>query len=299
MADANESNGNSQGNNFLELPWQDVIFSHIFCYLPLSDIARIRRSSKIFNQLCLSYFKCCQHMNCSPVSGKLTEPAFLEITKETCCLKRLDLESCKSFKDTTLVVLLQRNLNLRSLNISGCNSLSNQILVEVAKCSGNLSEIYLRECRWVSSQSVIRLAQACKMLNIVDLSGCWEVTDECLVSLATSCSAIEQLCINGCYGITNLSLHVLSRQLSDLTRLELDGCWRVTNHAIKMIGEYCHKLQHLNVKDCRDISEASLARLRLKGVIINRKPVYSTSSILVEYFNQPAMHMTPLRFDPT
>jgi F-box/leucine-rich repeat protein 15 len=137
------------------------------------------------------------------------------------------------------------------------------------------------------------------MLEIVALSGCWEVDNECLITLVMSCPKITQLCVNGCYGITDTLLHILSRQLAELARLELDGCWRITNRAIRMVGEYCHKLRYLNVKDCRDISEASLARLRAKGVIINRKPEIQTSQILTQYFNKPAMHMTPLRFDPT
>ena len=36
-----------------------------------------------------------------------------------------------------------------------------------------------------------------------------------------------------------------------------------------MVGEYCPLLTILEVKDCRDISEASLARLRIRGVKID------------------------------
>ena len=36
-----------------------------------------------------------------------------------------------------------------------------------------------------------------------------------------------------------------------------------------MVGEYCPFLTILEIKDCRDISEASLARLRLRGVKID------------------------------
>ena len=285
--------------NLLTLPWQDVVFAHIFCYLSLSDIARIRRTSRSFNELCLTYFKYCVNLDCFPVSSRVTEDAFAQITKNSCCLKRLSVENCKSFKDATLLGLLQRNSNLTLLNINGCNSLSNASLFAITKYCVNLVQIHFRECRWVSSEGIVTLAKSCQLLEIIDLSGCWEVDDECLVNLVMSCPKISQLCVNGCYGITDTSLHVLSRQLAELTRLELDGCWRITNQAVKLVGEYCRKLQYLHVKDCRDISEASLARLRLKGVIINRKPEMPTSQILTQYFNKPAMHMTPLRYDPT
>jgi len=36
-----------------------------------------------------------------------------------------------------------------------------------------------------------------------------------------------------------------------------------------MVGEYCPLLTNLEVRDCRDISEASLARLRIRGVRID------------------------------
>lgn len=291
--------GGKNSLSILTLPWRDVIFPHIFSHLPLSDISRIRRASKKFNELCLSYFQYCTILDCRPDSNRLTEHAFVEITKESSCLKELSLESCKTFKDASLTALLQRNPNLTSLNINGCNSLSNESLLAIARCCSRLTQVYFRECRWVSSKNLVTFAQSCKLLNSIDLSGCWEVDDECLIALVMSCPKIARLCVNGCYGITDMSLHILSRQLAELTRLELDGCWRVTNQAIKMVGEYCRKLKYLHVKDCRDISEASLARLRVKGVFINREQEIPSSQILRQYFNKPSMHMTPLRYDPT
>ena len=290
---------NKNSTSFLALPWEDVVFSHIFCYLSLSDIARIRRTNRAFNELCLTYFKCCNNLDCSPVSNRLTTGAFAQITKDSRCLKTLGCGNCKAFKDSTLVDIFRRNPNLISVNLDGCNSLTNQSLLTLAECAGNLIRVYLRECRWVSPAAVMKLAESCKMLEIVDLSGCWEVDDESLITLVMSCPKITHLHVNGCYGITDTLLNILSRQLPGLVRLELDGCWRVTNQAIKMIGEYCRKLRFLNVKDCRDISEASLARLRVKGVVINRKQELKTSQILMQHFGKTSMHMAPLRFDPT
>lgn len=47
------------------------------------------------------------------------------------------------------------------------------------------------------------------------------------------------------------------------------GCWWVFNFVVKMIGEYCLNLEIFEVKDCRDILEVSLVRLRVCGVMID------------------------------
>lgn len=256
--------------------------------------------SKLFNELCLNFFKVCHFLDFSFVANRVTESAFVKITLESCGLKVLILENCKSIvRDKVLVELLQRNPQLNCLNLSGCNGLTNDCLENIGGNCANLSKIYLKECRWVSPEGVKNVALSCKLLRVVDLSGCWEVNDDCLTVLVKSCPEIYQLSVNGCYGITEHSLHVVSRHLSKLTRLELDGCWRVTNYAIQMIGEYCHGLRFLNVKDCRDISEASLARLRVRGVDVNVAAIMPPSLILQGLVNKRAMHMTPsLRFKP-
>lgn len=47
------------------------------------------------------------------------------------------------------------------------------------------------------------------------------------------------------------------------------GCWWVLNFVVKMVGEYCFLLMILEVRDCRDIFEVSLVRLRIRGVKID------------------------------
>lgn len=39
-----------------------------------------------------------------------------------------------------------------------------------------------------------------------------------------------------------------------------------------ILGEYAHSLEALQVRDCRDITEASLARLRSRGIKIDKRP---------------------------
>ena len=57
---------------------------------------------------------------------------------------------------------------------------------------------------------------------------------------------------------------------SRLIALDIRGCWRVSDNGVKRIAEYCKDLKLLNITDCRDVTEASLMRLRKRGVRIDR-----------------------------
>ena len=56
----------------------------------------------------------------------------------------------------------------------------------------------------------------------------------------------------------------------NLIALDIRGCWRVSDNGVKRIAEYCKELKILNIKDCRDVTEASLMRLRKRGVRLDR-----------------------------
>ena len=56
-----------------------------------------------------------------------------------------------------------------------------------------------------------------------------------------------------------------------LASLDIRGCWRCSDQGLALVGEYCPGLARLAVTDCRDVTEASLARLRQQGVVVDRK----------------------------
>jgi len=56
----------------------------------------------------------------------------------------------------------------------------------------------------------------------------------------------------------------------DLVALDIRGCWRITDKGMSLMAEYCHNLKVLKIADCRDVTEASLNRLRQSGVQIDR-----------------------------
>ncbi|XP_068706410.1 F-box/LRR-repeat protein 15-like [Montipora capricornis] len=255
---------------FLSLPWEDVIFLHIFPHFTIPQLFNCRKVCKSFREACDSYFAWQKTLDCSQVSSRLTAKAFSLITQANSSLQVLVLKNCKSWLDeAVLVEILRRSTRLCELDLTACSSLTNLTLFTVAEFNLALKVLKLRECRWVSSDAIIQVSLCCTGLQRVDLTGCWEVTDSCVSSLASCCTGLDTLLLNDCYSVSDNSIRTVASSCPKLFHLGLKGCWRVSNSAVKMIGEYCPNLETLEVKDCRDISEASLARLRVRGVMID------------------------------
>ena len=62
----------------------------------------------------------------------------------------------------------------------------------------------------------------------------------------------------------------IARYCTRLVALDIRGCWRIGDRGVAKVGEYCKHLKVLNIVDCRDVTEASLMRLRNRGVRIDR-----------------------------
>merc|ERR1712055_659396 len=108
-------------------------------------------------------------------------------------------------------------------------------------------------------------------LREVDLTGCWELDDATVVQLALSFPRLASLRLGNIYSLTDQTLRGLATYSRDLARLDLRGCWRVTDAGVALLGEYCTSLRSLAVTDCRDVTESSLAKLRQRGVAVDRK----------------------------
>lgn len=262
---------------FFDLPWEDIVFSHIFKYLEISQIFSCRRVSKTFKKMCQCYFDSCRSLNCSEKASSKTKrnslmppEAFKTIVQNNNSLQHLILKDCKdTVNQDSLIKILKRSPRLLTLDISGILNSTNLVLFVVGEHCRSLKKISLSGCRWVDTDGIVNLSMCCPELEYIDLSGCWEITDYCVTSLASFSSHLQHIALNGCYGITNNGLRSISRSCQCLKHLGVTSCWRITDVAIRAIGEYCAALESLDVKDCRDVTEASLARLRVRGIDID------------------------------
>lgn len=53
--------------HLLDLPWEDVLVTHIFCYLPLRQLVRLQRVSKQFYALIQVYLANCRTFDLTQV----------------------------------------------------------------------------------------------------------------------------------------------------------------------------------------------------------------------------------------
>lgn len=55
----------------LDLPWEDVLVTHVFCYLPLRHMVSLQRVSKSFRSLVQVYLANCRKFDPAQVREKL------------------------------------------------------------------------------------------------------------------------------------------------------------------------------------------------------------------------------------
>ena len=59
----------------------------------------------------------------------------------------------------------------------------------------------------------------------------------------------------------------------------------------RQIGEYCRNLRVLLVRECRDINEISLSRLRVRGVKMDVNPPGQYGVDFLTRVNYPKLHL--------
>jgi hypothetical protein len=77
--------------------------------------------------------------------------------------------------------------------------------------------------------------------------------------------------VSNIYSVTDKTMAHIAAHCPRLIALDIRGCWRISDNGVKRVAEYCKELKILNILDCRDVTEASLVRLRKRGVRIDRQ----------------------------
>jgi len=281
------------------LPLHDVTIPRILPLLHPRDWCSLRATDRAHREL-VAAFLANHHRLLLPYCKALTEPSFLLLTSSSTCLRTLHLPGCKLLTCSLLRPLLARSPHLRSLDLSECHHLTASILQTVSVVCSRLSRLILRDCHWVTRDSLqyhctqqgrspgqarpplpslhrvgasapAPPALANYPLQEVDLTGCWELDDATITLLLISFPRLTCLRLGNIYSLTNLTMRAIATHATNLHTLDIRGCWRITDAGVGLVAEYCPLLASLAVTDCRDVTEASLARLRARGVEVDRK----------------------------
>lgn len=254
------------------LPSDDIIFTHIFPHLSVKDLYKLRDVSMFYEQLVVDYFRICIKYDFSKVEDKPIAPEdiFRVATKDNTCIQTLLLPNARHWlTDQLLINVIENCQYLKHVDISKCTQLSNKCLHAISINCPSLTYLSLGGCLWVDKENLLNLVRSCPDLEHIDVSSCWDLDDACMVEVALMCPKLKVMDVSGIYSITDSLLETIAQTCPSLTTLGVKGCWRVSNSGIRLVGEYCKDLRELRVNDCRSVTEASLARLRVRGVKVD------------------------------
>ncbi|XP_068202470.1 F-box/LRR-repeat protein 15 isoform X2 [Palaemon carinicauda] len=217
-----------------DLPWDDVIFRHIFPKLSAADLCRLRRVCQEFLELHIQYMASCTHLDLS--KSTMTNEVFQKLTSPCKCLRWISVASCNWIVDVSLIQLFNNNPHLLSINLSGCEGLSGAAL------------------------------QA--GLQKIDARACWDADDETLKNFFLKFRGLKEVRLSKVGTVSDNSLYFLAHSCQELEVLDVSHCWLVSEDGIKQVVEYCKRLKVLNVEGCRDLSETYLCSLQVKKIKI-------------------------------
>ncbi|KAI1886860.1 hypothetical protein AGOR_G00200140 [Albula goreensis] len=271
----------------LDLPWEDVIVTHIFCYLPLRHLVSLQRVSKQFCALIQVYLANCRTFDFTQrlctAGSSIPREAFCRMLRDNKVLQNLALQDCSEWlTDKELLPVIGQNQHLLRIDMRGCVSLSRHSLVAVSLSCAHLRHLGLAHCEWVDSLSLRSLADHCRGLQSIDLTACRQLKDEAICYLAKKCPELKSLSVAVNANITDASVEEVAKNCRDLEQLDLTGCLRVRNESIRTVAEYCPKLQSLRVNHCHNVTESSLGVLRKRNVEIDVEPPLQRALVLLQ-----------------
>ncbi|XP_062382174.1 F-box/LRR-repeat protein 15 [Sardina pilchardus] len=276
--------GNTFKYQLLDLPWEDVLVTHVLCYLPLRHLATLQRVSKQFRSLIQVYLANCRNFDLSQVGPHISKEAFCSMLSDNKVLQNLSVQNCSAWiTDKELLPVIGQNPHLQRVDMRGCSSLSRHSLVAVSLSCLRLQHLSLAHCEWVDSLSLRSLADHCGGgLRSVDLTACRQLKDEAICYLARRCPALRSLSVAVNANVTDEAVDEVAKSCRELEELDLTGCLRVRNEAIRTVAEYCPKLRSLKVNHCHNVTESSLGLLRKRDVEIDVEPPLQRALVLLQ-----------------
>ncbi|XP_066521649.1 F-box/LRR-repeat protein 15 [Hoplias malabaricus] len=280
-----QSEERAKGSKYqlLDLPWEDVLVTHVLCYLPLRHLVCLQRVSKNFRCLVQVYLANCRTFDPAETGPCIPKEAFCFMLRDNKVLHSLSVHSCCDWiTDKELLPVIGQNQLLLRVDLRSCVRLSRSALVAVSLSCPRLQHLCLAHCEWVDGLALRSLADHCSDLRSLDLTACRQLRDEAVCYAVRKLSALRSLSVAVNANITDVAVEEVAKCCRELEQLDLTGCLRVHNEAIRTVAEYCPKLQSLKVNHCHNVSESSLGVLRRRNVEIDVEPPLQRALVLLQ-----------------
>ncbi|KAG0725292.1 F-box/LRR-repeat protein 15 [Chionoecetes opilio] len=242
-----------------DLPWQDIIFQHIFPHLSVAELCRLCAVSKAFQNVSNEYFYTCKQMDVS--YHRINDDQFQKIISRCRNLHWLSVAGCAYLSDAPLMVGFKQNPNLVHVDLGKCDNLTGGALQVLAVRCKKLKSLCVQRCPWFTAGCLQVLVLHQPEIHKINVSDCWSIGDQDLVQLFQKFTKLKEVRLNLVESITDTTLYHLATHCQQLEVLELSGCFRITDKGIKKVVDACSVLKSLDVKGCPNISEQYLCCL--------------------------------------
>ncbi|TRY55492.1 hypothetical protein DNTS_004139 [Danionella cerebrum] len=278
-----EESTQSHRCQLLDLPWEDVLVTHVLHHLSLRELLLLQRVSKSFQALIQLYLTNLRTFDQEQTGPVLPKPAFSSILRNTQLLHHFSVSHCSDWlTDSELLPVIGQNQNIVSVNLHGCAHLSRQALICISLSCPRLQKLCLAHCEWVDGLALRSLADHCPELMVLDLTACRQLRDQAIGYLAGKCPKLSEISVAVNANITDAAVEEVAKKCPQLENLDLTGCLRVRNDSIRTLAEYCPKLQSLKVNHCHNVNESSLGVLRRRNVQIDVEPPLQRALVLLQ-----------------
>ncbi|GFR68881.1 F-box/LRR-repeat protein 15-like [Elysia marginata] len=218
----------------LDLPWEQVLCSHILPFLSTKDLFYLRSVSRGCQALVQTHFHLQFHVNTNSLGDRFTPEAFWTMTKDSACLRTLCLRGAKSWLTSDILLpVIAANPRLEKVDLTGCLALSGAVVYSIGVKCKSLHHLCLENCVGLVLDNFLSFMQVNSCLEFLDISGCWNLDDDLVVQLVPFMPKLKHLLLANLYGLTDRSIVAIAHACPNLIHLSIRGCWRVTDGAIK------------------------------------------------------------------
>ena len=170
--------------SLLDLPWEQVLCSHVLPFLSTKDLFHFRAASRGCQALVQTHFHLQFHVNTNSLGDRFTPDAFRTMTRDSACLRTLCLRGAKSWLTSDILLpVIASNSRLEKIDLTGCLALSGAVVYSIGiNCKG-LRHLCLENCVGLVLDNFLSFMQDRSCLEFLDLSGCWNLDDDLVVQL--------------------------------------------------------------------------------------------------------------------
>ncbi|KAK8753089.1 hypothetical protein OTU49_002421, partial [Cherax quadricarinatus] len=184
----------------LDLPWDDVVFQHIFPYLNVEDLCCLREVSKGFQKLFIDYMSTCKKLDLSDCT--MTNQYFQKILVIKCKLKALLLANCQWLSLDCWKAIIQHQSDLQHISTANSSDVDIQTLEQFFCKFSRLKVVELDKMELLTDVGLHHLATNCTHIETLSVAGCWKLTDSGLKKVVNHCLKLKLLNIQNCPRVT-------------------------------------------------------------------------------------------------